>query len=57
MDTSTVDNLRPGSKEAEAIGCTCPVIDNHYGDGRYGNGELYGWFMVGNCPIHGGTKS
>jgi hypothetical protein len=40
----------PGSEEAVAAGCTCPVIDNHYGRGARGvAGEFY--FDL-SCPVH-----
>ena len=42
----------PGTEDAHAKGCTCPIIDNHYGKGRGGDGERYGWYMMGNCPLH-----
>ena len=29
----------PGSKEAQVLGCVCPVLDNSYGRGYLGNGE------------------
>lgn len=44
---------RPGSGEAVSAGCTCAVIDNHHGEGRYGDGSKYGWFLTGDCPLHG----
>ena len=44
----------PGSKEAKAAGCTCPVMDNAYGAGRYGDGKAYGWCISGGCPLHSG---
>ena len=41
----------PGSDEAIANGCTCPVLDNEHGKGS-GWGE--GCFWMNNaCPIHG----
>lgn len=43
---------RPGSAEALVEGCTCAVIDNHYGRGYGGDGERYGWFVTGGCPLH-----
>lgn len=43
----------PGSEEARAAGCACAVIDNHYGRGRGGNGAEYGWYISGDCPVHG----
>ena len=45
---------RPGSATAELQGCTCPVIDNHYGKGRPCSGKTE-WIVSGNCPLHGGT--
>lgn len=42
----------PGSDEARKQGCTCPVLDNNFGKGQYGNGEEYGWVIVGGCPLH-----
>jgi hypothetical protein len=41
----------PGSKEAHAAGCRCPILDNAYGKGYMG---MEGIFVVnGECPIHG----
>lgn len=43
----------PGSPEATKTGCTCPVIDNHYGAGRPD-----GTFWInGLCPLHAVQKS
>jgi len=47
------DNPKPGTVEARSAGCTCPVIDNHYGRGWGGDGERYGWIMQADCPLHG----
>lgn len=51
-------SLNPGSDEAIARGCTCPVLDN-----GHGNEELAlvrgGFFISEDCPIHnkfGDTK-
>ena len=41
------DRPNPGSDEAIALGCTCPVLDN--GHGR-GSGPF--WITV-DCPLHG----
>jgi len=42
----------PGTKEAQDQGCTCPVIDNHYGAGVPSpNGPMF--WMSGDCPLHG----
>ena len=40
----------PGSNEAIALGCTCPVMDNNHGLGE--NGAF--WISC-DCPIHGKT--
>jgi hypothetical protein len=48
-----VKKVNPGSKEARKSGCTCPVIDNAYGKGVFCDGEKNGWWINGNCPIHG----
>lgn len=45
------DEPSPGSCEAIDAGCTCPVLDNAYGEGIAGNGERY-WKSF-DCPIHG----
>jgi hypothetical protein len=40
----------PGSPEAIALGCKCPVLDNHNGTGSdYGPGTF--WYTDG-CPVH-----
>ena len=39
----------PGSSEAIAIGCNCPIMDNHNGKGL---GCRYFWVNQ-TCPIHG----
>ncbi len=44
--------MTPGSKEAIDKGCTCPVIDNHYGKGFEFKGERVFWHSA-NCPLHG----
>jgi hypothetical protein len=43
---------RPGSEEARSAGCRCPVIDNHHGKGRGGDGPRLGWFVSESCPLH-----
>ena len=47
----------PGSDEAVAAGCTCPVMDNARGRGipittDEGGIEIAFW-MSGDCPLHG----
>lgn len=49
--------LRPGSPEAQREGCTCPVMDNHYGRGYWGNAEKYGYVHNAECPVHGFPES
>lgn len=40
----------PGSRAAIELGCTCPMMDNHYGRGYHGiAGEFVYTF---GCPIH-----
>ena len=44
----------PGTQDAIDMGCTCPVIDNHYGKGTPldDDGGVAFWY-VQECPIHG----
>ena len=42
----------PGSPEAIKLGCRCPVLDNAHGAGRGGDGEAFGWWISGDCPVH-----
>ena len=48
--------LPPGSDDARAEGCICPVLDNNHGrfpvyppDEDYPDG---GWYVRTDCPIH-----
>ena len=43
---------KPGSDEAREQGCKCPRIDNHYGKGRGGDGEAFGWYVSSVCEVH-----
>lgn len=60
-DRQMADNWQgkpPGSEAAVQAGCTCSVIDNHYGRGF---GTPPRWYVSGDCPLHGmpverGTK-
>jgi|GEM_PF-7111951 len=45
----------PGSAFAVKIGCTCPIRENHYGAGAYGEKNLF--FINHLCPIHGISAS
>jgi hypothetical protein len=38
----------PGSPEAVAAGCTCPVLRNEHGRGV----PDWGWLIADNCPLH-----
>jgi len=51
MDDNKVstETPTPGSDEAIALGCCCPVLDNGHGRGR-GDGTF--WVIEG-CPLHG----
>jgi len=51
--STTAKPPNPGSPEAVARGCTCPVMDNCRGAGVMGDGERNGWWMVEGCPLHG----
>ena len=42
--------LNPGSPEAVALGCTCPVMDNHNGVGYCGVGHVH--IVCNGCPLH-----
>ena len=43
----------PGSKEAQAMDCTCPVLDNNHGNGfPYGMGTEPCFYINAECPIH-----
>jgi len=44
------DAPTPGSPEAVAKGCTCPVIDNRYGKGVRSDRAEY--WVNGGCPLH-----
>jgi hypothetical protein len=47
----------PGSKEAVALGCRCPVLDNRRGEGfMWGKSEHPCFWVHADCPIHGGVK-
>lgn len=39
----------PGSAKALEAGCTCPVMDNHYGKGVGAPPEFW---ISGDCPVH-----
>ena len=41
----------PGSDEAIALGCTCPVLDN--GHGKRTDGLFW---ICEDCPLHGSPR-
>lgn len=46
------DTLNPGSDEALAQGCICPVLDNRHGAGlEYPDGPAF--WINRTCPLHG----
>ena len=45
----------PGSKEAIAAGCTCPVLDNAHGKGYMGVKGVFAFSS--NCKLHGFVKA
>lgn len=47
-----IKQTAPGSEAALALGCTCPVLDNHHGHGRP-DGT---YWMVEGCPVHKGGE-
>lgn len=48
-------NPTPGSDEAIAQGCTCPVMDNGRGRGAHQvDGKWVHWIALG-CPLHHDT--
>jgi hypothetical protein len=49
MDKDTIPN--PGSDEAVDLGCSCPIMDNSYGEGYM---EMEGVFVYNvGCSLHG----
>ena len=49
------DVPNPGSEEAIKQGCTCPVLDNNYGEGFPYDGETC-FYISGDCPLHDGGR-
>lgn len=46
-----MNKSNPGSPDALFQGCTCPLIDNHYGRGVPSDKEPLFWYTEG-CPVH-----
>lgn len=49
-------NPLPGSPQAIALGCTCPVIDNYHGAGVPVGEDQRIWWYSEDCPLHGVRK-
>lgn len=53
----TDETPKPGSDAAVKLGCLCPVMDNHHGNGfpalDQDGGRRTAYWINGNCPIHG----
>ncbi len=52
MAKSSIKSPKPGTPEARAVGCSCPVMDNCNGLGRGGDGRRYGWYISSECEFH-----
>lgn len=48
--TEFTDRPNPGALEAATLGCTCPVIDNNYG--QFAPWPPNGWWITDGCPLH-----
>ncbi len=49
----TSETPNPGSKEAIAMGCKCPVFDNHHGVGvPNGQGNPPVFWYSSDCVVH-----
>lgn len=58
---SVKEFLPPGSEEAIAVGCSCPVMDNAHGKGYMGGvtddkGQTV-YIFSGDYPLHGEKKN
>jgi len=40
----------PGSPDAVALGCLCPVMDNNHG--KWAPYPPGGWWITAGCPVH-----
>jgi hypothetical protein len=48
----------PGSDEAIAAGCTCPVMDNGHGAGYgWAIGYTRAFWITEDCPLHGSQSA
>lgn len=48
------ETTNPGSPEAKRLGCTCPVLDNAYGEGAVVDGQINkeAFYIDPDCSIH-----
>jgi hypothetical protein len=46
----------PGSDEAVAQGCTCPVLDNGRGRGAHQVNGVWQFWINWGCPVHTGLE-
>lgn len=48
----------PGSREAQDLGCSCPVLDNARGRGAWGSeGKDAIFFITDGCKVHGTARA
>lgn len=56
MREALVVKPHPGSAQAIADGCKCPVVENNYGcfPPAFPTPDLPegGWMIISNCPVH-----
>jgi hypothetical protein len=50
MTAGAINKPNPGSKAAIDAGCTCPVMDNEYGEGYIGMEDIF--VYSGGCKLH-----
>lgn len=50
---TTNDAPPPGSEQAYAVGCTCPILDNAHGRGVYLLDGQPQYWIAEDCPLHG----
>lgn len=48
--------MTPGSDEAVAKGCICPVLDNGRGRGAYQIDGVWQFWVSFDCPVHQGVE-
>jgi hypothetical protein len=49
--------LTPGSDDAVARGCCCPVLDNGRGRGAYQIDGVWQFWVADTCPLHHGVET